>query len=271
MGDNFFISLNMNYRRGFDSTHPPIRPAYSTMPEDKFSDLGLRLERLEALLQDAVLDEGDNLGSRLEMLTWRLDDVDKASRELAADLESRIECVQAPEIERVEERLDACVAELKELLVAQTEKVQSEAEESWRRLDEECAELRRDLENLQLSAKLQSADIAEINQNISHEISERTEQAEELEAELRKQRRQLAAKDEQLQYFADRHQAEDSRNEALWSEINRLRADLTQVAQAATSPSGADQFLGCMFGLAIMGGLGWLAFKTLVWLYGLIR
>ena len=112
MGDNFFISLNMNYRPGFDSTHPPIRPAYSTMPEDKFSDLRLRLEKLEALLQDAVLDEGDNLGSRLEMLTWRLDDVDKASRELAADLESRIECVQAPEIERVEERLDACVAEL---------------------------------------------------------------------------------------------------------------------------------------------------------------
>ena len=44
------------------------------MPEDKFSDLRLRLEKLEALLQDAVLDEGDNLGSRLEMLTWRLDD-----------------------------------------------------------------------------------------------------------------------------------------------------------------------------------------------------
>ncbi len=39
------------------------------MPEDKFSDLRLRLEKLEALLQDAVLDEGDNLGSRLETLT----------------------------------------------------------------------------------------------------------------------------------------------------------------------------------------------------------
>jgi predicted lipid-binding transport protein (Tim44 family) len=81
----------------------------------------------------------------------------------------------------------------------------------------------------------------------------------------------LAAKDEQLQYFADRHQADDGRIASLWSEINRLRADLAQVAQAAASPSVADQFLGCMLGLAIMGGLGWLAFKTLVWLYGLIR
>jgi chromosome segregation ATPase len=237
------------------------------MPEDKFSDLRLRLEKLEALLQDAVLDEGDNLGSRLETLTWMLADVDKASRELAADLESRIECVQAPEVER----LDACVAELKELLVEQTEKAQSEAEQNSRRLAEECAELRRDLENLQLSTKLQSADITEINQNISQEIGERTEQVEELEAELRSLRRQLAAKDEQLQYFADRHQADDGRIASLWSEINRLRADLTQVAQAAASPSVADQFLGCMLGLAIMGGLGWLAFKTLVWLYGLIR
>ena len=116
------------------------------------------------------------------------------------------------------------------------------------------------MENLQLSTKLQSADIDEINQNLSQEIDERTKQAEELEAELRKLRRQLAAKDEQLQYFADRHQADESRNEALWSELNRLRADLAQVAQAAGSPSASDQFLGCMLGLAIMGGLGWLAF-----------
>ncbi len=241
------------------------------MPEDKLSDLRLRLEKLEALLQDAVHDEGDNLGSRLEMLTDLINDVEKCVRGLDANLDSRIDCVQAPEIERLEERLDACMAELKELLAEQTESVQSEAELNSRRLDDECAELRRDLENLQLSAKLQSADIDEINQNLSHEIGERTDQAEELEAELRKLRRQLAAKDEQLQYFADRHQADDGRNEALWSEISRLRADLAQVAQAAASPSVADQFLGCMLGLAIMSGLGWLAFKMLAWLYGLIR
>ena len=234
------------------------------MPEDKLSDLRLRLEKLEALLQDAVLDEGDNLGSRLEMLTDMINDVEKSVRELDANLDSRIECVQAVEIERLDERLDVCVTELKELLAEQTESVQSEAEQNSRRLDDECAELRRDVENLQLSTKLQSADIDEIKQNLSQEIDERTKQAEELEAELRELRRQLAAKDE-------RHQADDGRIASLWSEINRLRADLTQVAQVAASPSGADQFLGCMLGLAIMGGLGWLAFKTLVWLYGLIR
>jgi chromosome segregation ATPase len=261
----------MNYFPGFDSTHPAIGPTCLIMPEDKLSDLRLRLEKLEALLQDAVLDEGDNLGSRLEMLTDMINDVEKSVRELDANLDSRIECVQAAEIERLDERLDVCVTELKELLAEQTESVQSEAEQNSRRLDDECAELRRDLENLQLSTKLQSADIDEINQNLSQEIDERTKQAEELEAELRELRRQLAAKDEQLQYFAERHQADDGRIASLWSEINRLRADLTQVAQAAASPSVADQFLGCMLGLAIMGGLGWLAFKTLVWLYGLIR
>jgi DNA repair exonuclease SbcCD ATPase subunit len=135
------------------------------MPEDKLSDLRLRLEKLEALLQDAVHDEGDNLGSRLEMLTDMINDVEKCVRGLDANLDSRIDCVQAPEIERLEERLDACMAELKELLAEQTESVQSEAELNSRRLDDECAELRRDLENLQLSAKLQSADIDEINQN----------------------------------------------------------------------------------------------------------
>ena len=254
----------MNYFPGFDSTHPAIRPTCLTMPEDKLSDLRLRLEKLEALLQDAVLDEGDNLGSRLEMLTDMINDVEKSVRELDANLDSRIECVQAVEIERLDERLDVCVTELKELLAEQTESVQSEAEQNSRRLDDECAELRRDVENLQLSTKLQSADIDEIKQNLSQEIDERTKQAEELEAELRELRRQLAAKDE-------RHQADDGRIASLWSEINRLRADLTQVAQVAASPSGADQFLGCMLGLAIMGGLGWLAFKTLVWLYGLIR
>jgi len=270
-GRQLLYIIKYELRPGFDSTRTGLSIAFPSMSEDKLAELRLRLEKLEALLQDAVLDEGDNLGSRLETLTWMLADVDKATRELAADLESRIECVQAPEIERVEERLDACVAELKELLVEQTEKAQSEAEQNSRRLAEECAELRRDLENLQLSTKLQSADINEINQNISQEIGERTEQAEELEAELRSLRRQLAAKDEQLQYFADRQQADDGRIASLWSEINRLRADLAQVAQAAASPSVADQFLGCMLGLAIMGGLGWLAFKTLVWLYGLIR
>lgn len=198
------------------------------------------------------------------MLTDMINDVEKSVRELDANLDSRIECVQAVEIERLDERLDVCVTELKELLAEQTESVQSEAEQNSRRLDDECAELRRDVENLQLSTKLQSADIDEIKQNLSQEIDERTKQAEELEAELRELRRQLAAKDE-------RHQADDGRIASLWSEINRLRADLTQVAQVAASPSGADQFLGCMLGLAIMGGLGWLAFKTLVWLYGLIR
>lgn len=241
------------------------------MSEDKIAELRLRIEKLEALLQDAVLDEGDNLGSRLETLTWMLDDVDKATRELAADLESRIECVQAPEIERVEERLDACVAELKDALVEQTETVQSEAEENYRRLDEECNGLRRDLENLESSLKSHTAEMLEISENLSEEICERTEQAEELEAEVRSLRQKLSVKDEQLQYFADRHQDDDGRIAALWAEVNRLRAELAQVAQAAVSPSVADQFLGCMLGLAIMGGLGWLAFKAVSWLYGLIR
>ena len=261
----------MNYSPGFDSTHPAIGPTCLTMPEDKLSDLRLRLEKLEATLQDAVLDEGDNLGSRLEMLTDMINDVEKSVRELDANLDSRIECMQASEMERLDERLDVCVTELKELLAEQTESVQSEAEENSRRLDKECAELRRDLESLQLGKKLQEADIDEINENLSHKISELTEQAKEFEAELRKLRRQLAARDEQLQYFADRHQADDRRNEALWAEINRLSANLAQVAQAAVSPSATDQFLGCMLGLAIMGGLGWLAFKILAWLYGLIR
>lgn len=241
------------------------------MAEDKLSDLRLRIENLETILQGAVLDEGDNLGSRLEMLTDMIKDAEKSVHDLDVNLYDRIESVQAPEVKRLEERLELYVNELRELLAEQTESVQSETEQNCRRLDEECAELRRDLESLQLGKKLQEADIDEINQNLSHEISELTEQAKEFEAELRKLRRQVAARDEQLQYFADRHQADDKRNEALWAEINRLRANLAQVAQAAVSPSATDQFLGCVLGLAIMGGLGWLAFKIISWLYGLIR
>lgn len=241
------------------------------MLEDKLSDLRLRLEKLEALLQDAVLDEGDNLGSRLEILTDMINEVEKCVRGLDADLDSRIECVQAPEIERVEERLDASVAELKDGLIEQAGKVQSEAEENYRRLEEECSGLRSDLECLESSFKSHTAEMLEMSQNLSEEICKRTEQAEELEAEVRSLRRKLSAKDEQLQFFADRHQNDDARIGALWAEVNRLRAELAQVAQAAVSPSLADQFLGCMLGLAIMSGLGWLAFKMVVWLYGLIR
>lgn len=261
----------MNHLPGFDSTHPAIGPMCLAMAEDKLSDLRLRIENLETILQGAVLDEGDNLGSRLEMLTDMIKDAEKSVHDLDVNLYDRIESVQAPEVKRLEERLELYVNELRELLAEQTESVQSETEQNCRRLDEECAELRRDLESLQLGKKLQEADIDEINQNLSHEISELTEQAKEFEAELRKLRRQVAARDEQLQYFADRHQADDKRNEALWAEINRLRANLAQVAQAAVSPSATDQFLGCVLGLAIMGGLGWLAFKIISWLYGLIR
>lgn len=241
------------------------------MPEDKLADLRLRIERLEAYLQDACFDEGDNLESRLDIIACRIDDVDKATQGLAADLESRIESAQGPEIERLEERLESCVAEIKELLVGQTEKAQIESEENWRRLDEECAELRRAVDSLESSLENHTAEILEIGQNLSREIHDQTEQTKELEAEVRSLRKKLSLKDEQLQYFAERHQEGDGRIEALWAEINRLRADLAQVAQATATPTVADQFLGCMLGLAIMSGLGWLAFKLVFWLYGLIR
>jgi chromosome segregation ATPase len=237
------------------------------MSQDESSLIIVRIKRLEALLDGLDVGTDESLGGRLATLIYRVDELENSTRELNVFLDSRIECVQAAEINR----LEAGLAGLKDRLVEKTEKVQGEAEMNWRRLEEECAELRRDLDFLRESFERQAADLLEASQRLSQDLGERAVQAEELEAEVRSLRQKLSVKDEQLQFFADRHQNDDARIGALWAEINRLRAELAQVAQAAVNPSLVDQFLGCMLGLAIMSGLGWLAFKMVVWLYGLIR
>jgi chromosome segregation ATPase len=237
------------------------------MSQDESSLIIVRIKRLEALLDGLDVGTDESLGGRLATLIYRVDELENSTRGLNVFLDSRIECVQAAEINR----LEAGLAGLKDRLVEKTGKVQGEAEMNWRRLEEECAELRRDLDFLRESFERQAADLLEASQRLSQDLGERAVQAEELEAEVRSLRQKLSVKDEQLQFFADRHQNDDARIGALWAEINRLRAELAQVAQAAVNPSLVDQFLGCMLGLAIMSGLGWLAFKMVVWLYGLIR
>jgi chromosome segregation ATPase len=237
------------------------------MSQDDSSLIIVRIERLEALLDDVDTGSSDSLGSRLGNLVCMVEGLERSTRELDRDLDSRIECVQAAEVER----LEAYVADLRDRLVEQTENVQSEVEEGWRKLDEECAELRHKLGSLELSAKLQSADILELNQDLAQEIADRTEQTEELEEEIHRLRKEIEAKDALLQSFDARYAQDEDRIDLLWAEINRLRADLDRVGQAAVTPSTADHFLSFMIGLTIMCGLGWLAFKAVSWLYGLIR
>ncbi len=241
------------------------------MPEDKLRDLCQRVESLEELLRKAAGDEWE-VADRINIIEQRMDEmVAGRGDERLAEVEAHLAEVDLFALEQKVARLEERLDEQRERQQEEVQAIKDDDEELIRVNDREHADLRGEIENMQSKFQLQADSLIELNELMSEERGERVEQGELWEESLEALRTELAEKDATLRQLAGEQTDGENRMEAAERQLNQLRAELEDLAQLAARPSPADQFLGCVVGLALISGLVWLAIKVFSWISGMLH
>jgi chromosome segregation ATPase len=269
MGDNFFISLNMNYGAGFRSTARRNLFTLTSMSEE-LSALRQSVERLEQQLELAAGGE-DALGGRLDNLEAWLKEVSIEKGEARiSKLEEELQGYDLYDIEQgvetQEKRLDA----LEESLAVALEALRREARESSEELAEMISGLSSGLEVAQEAIDDQAKKTDELGSKIELEVVEREKQLARGKTGLQEVRRDVSADASHLRSLQLQYDSQQSQFDSLQRQLNQANAEIVQLRQAIGRPSISDQILGFVLGLALLVGFGWLAIKAFNWMKDLI-
>lgn len=260
----------MNSGAGFRSTARRNLITLVSMSEE-LSALRQRVERLEELLEAAAGGE-EAVGDRINNHEAWLEEIsiDKGEARIRK-LEEELQGYDLYDIEQGVENLEKQLAALSESLAEELEAIRRDAKDSNEELTENASELSSRLETIQEAMDDQAKKVDELSSKFAEESAEQEKQLTRGKTGLQEVRRDVFAADSQLRSLEQQQETQEAQIDSLQRQLNQANAQIAQLQHAVGRPSSADQLLGCILGLALLAGFGWLAIKLFQWIAGLIR
>ena len=264
----------MNSGAGFRSTARRNLITLASMSEE-LSALRQRVERLEELLEAAAGGE-EAVGDRINNHEAWLEEVsiDKGEARIRK-LEGELQGYDLYDIEQGVENLEKQLAALSESLAEELEVIRRDAKDSNEELTENVSELSSRLETIQETIQEamddQAKKVDELSSKFEEESAEQEKQLTRGKTGLQEVRRDVFAADSQLRSLEQQQETQESQIDSLQSQLNEANAQIIQLQYAVARPAFADQLLGCMLALTLLGGFIWLAIKIFYWIAGLFR
>jgi chromosome segregation ATPase len=241
------------------------------MSEKELSALREKVELLEAALRKAAGD-WDDIGDRMDGSgEWIEENTIKDGEKRLASLEGQLEEGTIWFIEKEIGELKDKLGELSERLDAEAQTTRKEATDLSDDCDYRLGEIRDELEAAKKLLEEQAGEIAQLTESLEKETACWDSREKDLKEEFKAMLQGLASDDEVVVAFRAQDRRYEGRIDSLQQQLNSAHAKIAQLQQAVPAPSLADQFLGCMIGLALVAGFIWLAVKLFYWVVGLIR
>ena len=260
----------MNSGAGFRSTARRNLITLMSMSEE-LSALRQRVERLEEQLEAAAGGE-EAVGDRINNHEAWLEEIsiDKGEARLRK-LEGELQGFDLYDIEQRVEKLEKQVADLTESLADELEVIRREVKNYNKERTEEISDLSVGLEAVKETIDDHAEKIDELSSKVEEESAEQEKQLTRSKTKLQEVRHDVSAADSQLRSLEQQQETQESQIDSLQSQLNEANAQIIQLQYAVARPAFADQLLGCMLALTLLGGFIWLAIKIFYWIAGLFR